>query len=322
MKTLRLFGLAIFAVMLSFNLTSCSSDDDDEEGGGGSSSSKGGVVVSSLPEEGWSGDMQNGVATYSPEGQYVDEEDGIKGGCYAFEFVNGVCKNSAYNIVCSSEYYAKAYAEMLNSGAWADFDDEYDDYELPAHRVKGMLDAAPLLARSLLQQPMTKAGGSTLTFNVMRKGSVLYISLDNFKGCSSDDVEYAIDVWNGITIPNRFVFGEWDADKGEYFCSNLYGLDMDYLVNVSFDANRYVKSYVTTITMPSEAWAEVMYEVYLEAAEDMMAQFGEYPEIDINGRTVKINAIILDDVEEEMIVNYLKIIDFVNNRPLLAGMFY
>ena len=141
MKTLRLFGLMIVAVMLSFNFSSCSSDDDDDVTGG-SSSNTGSVVVSELPDEGWAGNMKDGIATYCPEGQYIDEESGLNGSCYAYEFSNGVCKSSAYNIICSSDYYAKAYAELLNSGAWADFDEDYedDDYYVKEQRAKGIIN--------------------------------------------------------------------------------------------------------------------------------------------------------------------------------------
>lgn len=326
MKTLRLFGLMIMAVMLSFNLSSCSSDDDDDATGG--SSSTGGVVVSEVPDEGWSGDMKNGVATYCPEEQYADEESGLSGVCYAYEFSNGICKGSAYNVICSSDYYAKVYAELLNSGAWADFDDEYEDdedyYYVPEQRVKGIINYNTLsfIKKQFASLLSTRAGNSALSFNVKRKGNVIYIELDNFVGRSAEDVKYAVDVWSGrVTIPNRFVFGSWDAKKGIYECSNLHGMDVDYRVDVKFDSERYVRSYVTTISFPTAAWAEIMYGSLLENQYEMIEQFGAAPEVTINGRVIKVDAVILDDVPEEYIVGYLMLMDYANNVPLIASVF-
>lgn len=321
MKTLRVFSLVIMAVMLSVNLSSCSSDDDEAVGG---STSVGDVVVSEVPDEGWSGNMKDGIATYRPEELYVDEESGLSGVCYAYEFSNGICKSSAYNIICSSDYYAKMYAEMLNSGAWADFDEDDEEYYISQQRIKGIVDynTLSIIKKQFASLLSTRAGNSALSFNVKRKGNVIYIHLDNFVGRSADDVKYAIDVWNGsITLPNRFLFGSWDAAKGVYECHNLHGMDIDYRVEVEFDSERFVSSYVTTMVFPTSAWAEVMYGTLLENQYEMIQQFGAAPEVTINGKVIKVEAVVVGNVPEDYIVSHLIYLDYANNVPLLASVF-
>lgn len=327
MKTLRFFGLMIVAVMLSFNFSSCSSDDDDDATGG-SSSNAGSVVIPEVPDEGWSGNMKDGIATYCPEGQYVDEESGLNGSCYAYEFSNGICMSSAYNVICSSDYYAKVYAELLNSGAWADFGEDYEDdedyYYMPEQRTMGIINYNTLsfIKKQFASLLSTRAGNSALSFNVKRKGNVIYIELDNFVGRSAADVKYAVDVWNGnVTIPNRFVFGSWDAKKGVYECRNLHGMDIDYRVDIKFDSERYVRSYITTMTFPTAEWAQIMYDSLLESQYDMIEQFGAAPDVTISGKVIRVDAVIVDDVPEDYIVSYLMLMDYANNVPLIASVF-
>ena len=310
--------LALLAV--GFMSYSCSEDDDNDGGGStGNNSGKTEVVVSQKPAEGWVGSFENGLCTYTPESYEEDEYSQ----CYAFNFSNGVCNDAAYNVIFENSSTAKIYADMLNSGKWAYEDEDEEDYYSKTRTINNAIINLDILKalRKAIPTNGTRANG--LSFNVSRKGNVIYLSLDNYKKLTAEDVKYAIDVNNGeITVPDHFTFGTWDSAKGTYTCNNIYGLGVKYVVNVAFDNNRTVTSYKTLLTFPTTEWAMVMEEMLVEQSYEYIQMFGQAPAINRNGKNITIDAIIIDSVSEENIVKYLILLDYVNNRPLLSSMFY
>ncbi len=314
MKKRLIFG-CLAALMIGFGITSCNREDVPVN------PDMGGVVVNVVPAEGWAGDMENGVATYTPEQDYYPEEDYIQGTCFAFEFSESVCQNAAYNIICTDEFWAQQYQKLLNSGEWADFEDD-EEYAVASRGVSDLIDLNPAQQIKRMWGTLSTRASSSLSFNVKREGKVLYVAIHNFKGVSSEDVTYAVNVWEGrIYTPDHFIFGQWNASTGVYTCNNLYSLGVNYRVEVGFDSARNVESYVTTMTFPSADWASIMYGAFREQAEELGTQFGATPKVNLTGSTVRIEAVILAEVSEEFIVQYLMFLDFANNVPMLSMLF-
>lgn len=285
------------------------------------------LIIKQTPQQGWSGDFENGVASYNSynESEYEDDE-AVAGMCYSFEFENGVCKDAIYNIILTNKSFAILLEKMLNNGNW---DMEEDSGELFPSATRSQnntiinYDVVEKLRQIVFSHANTRSAyDHTLSFNVSRKDNVIFVKLDNFKGKSANDVKYTIDVWEGkITVPNRFMFGKWDSAAGRYTCKNLYALGIDYQVDITFNGNRIVQTYTTKMTMPTTIWAEVMYESLVQSADQYIAMFGKAPQIKREGRDIYVEAIILAEISEEEIVKYLILLDYANNVPIIANIF-
>ena len=313
---------AAVALFTAVSFTSCSSDDD----GGGNGGDEGGLVDSSLPTEGWSGSVQNGILTYLP--------DETAPSYYAFDIENGVCTNAVYNYVCESEAEAKYMYTVLKDGTWASMGDDeeyaYDAKSLnstlasassvnsvPSISASKVFDAAKKISKA------TRAESFVAKYNVSRNGRVLYVTIDCLKGKTVSQLTYAVNAWsNGGFVdeaPTSFLFGTWDEATNTYKCTNLYGIGATYEVKMDV-TDGYVKKYVTTLTMPSEAWA-VMIEMALEETlGDYEQMFGATPTLTRDGNKVSMDALIIGDVPVDFVMKSLYVIDYMNNVPFLSSM--
>ena len=117
----KFYVFSMFAMMLSIvvSFSSCSKDDDGVTEG---------LVNQTVPtQKGWSGSMENGICTYTPD--YGDED---ADGYYAFSFKDGKCDDAVYNMMFETEAEAKEAAKLLNNGTFEDlnaFDEEDEIYE-------------------------------------------------------------------------------------------------------------------------------------------------------------------------------------------------
>ena len=338
-KILTLMMLLIAA----FGFYSCSSDDDN------TTPPFGGVVTPPADNTpGWSGDFENGTATFTFEKEdygYDDEEESdVVCDFYTFEFENGICTDAKYCIQFNSRATANLYAYMLTTGAWASFDDEEDDEDdyyddeddyyddedyYPYMPMSGNIKSIKKVASKIAQ---TRAGYADMAMTVYVFNDMVYIPLENYKG------KKALVIRNGIStvvnVPEEFIYGEYDSEKGEYICNNAFavtcnGKDIQYKVNMTFTPERYVNSYLTTLTMPNTAWAMIIYDLLQDDVEDIRSTFGVAPILTIEDNVVKLKAVTRYDIEnpelaeyardvtETEIVQTLKYIDRQAGSPML-----
>ena len=100
---------------------------------------------------------------------------------------------------------------------------------------------------------------------------------------------------------------------------------------MTFTPERYVNSYLTTLTLPNTAWAMMIYENLYDHVEDIRRIFGVAPILTIEGNVVKQTAITRYDIEnpelaeyardvtETEIVQALKYIDSQVGSPMLRS---
>lgn len=330
-------------LIAAFGFYSCSSDDDN------TTPPFGGVVTPPADNTpGWSGDFENGTATFTFEKEdygYDDEEESdVVCDFYTFEFENGICTDAKYCIQFNSRATANLYAYMLTTGAWASFDDEEDDEDdyyddeddyyddedyYPYMPMSGNIKSIKKVASKIAQ---TRAGYADMAMTVYVFNDMVYIPLENYKG------KKALVIKNGIStvvnVPEEFIYGEYDSEKGEYICNNAFavtcnGKDIQYKVNMTFTPERYVNSYLTTLTMPNTAWAMIIYDILQDDVEDIRSTFGVTPILTIEDNVVKLKAITRYDIEnpelaeyardvtETEIVQTLKYIDRQAGSPML-----
>lgn len=179
----NLFVLAM-ALCATMNLTSCSSDDDSTEG------VTEGLVEETLPtQKGWSGSLENGISTYTP-----DDPDADYPTYYAFSFENGVCNDAVYNVICDDETEASYICNMLNNGTFDDL--ESDDYSYQASK-------ASVLSQSLRQLNAFKqvalkynkaSRADMLGISCSQNGKVVFFKLNSFVGKNGETVKTAINI--------------------------------------------------------------------------------------------------------------------------------
>ena len=306
--------------VMSFTLVSCSSDDD-----GGNTpppSGSGGLVSTVIPDEDWSGDMQNGTATYVP---YAAEDDEDIMPYYAFNFKDGTCTEAVFDIVCPNEQFAKMLEQAFKDGSWTimgdddDDDDDYDDYEDYddyAYRSK----AFSANMRSHLKA-MTRAASDInlrdLALPVKRSGKVLYFYIDCLKGLNGADVKELVNRWSGMSYdtPTKVLVGNYNEATGRYTCNKMHGIDVKYEINTTYE-NNLLKTYVTNVTFPNRTWAQMMYENLEEQNSSLGSYFGVYPEATISGNKVTENAVVIGDVTKEQTLEMIAYIDQLNSQPI------
>ncbi len=333
-------------LIAAFGFYSCSSDDDNPTTPPTGES----VTPPAANTPGWSGDFENGTATFTFEKEdygYDDEEESdVVCDFYTFDFENGICTDAKYCIQFNSSTTANLYANMLNSGAWASFDDEEDDEDdfyddedyyyddevgYPYMPMPSNIKSIKKVASKMAQ---TRAGYTDMAMTVYVFNDMVYVPLENYKG------KKALVIKNGIStvvnVPEEFIYGEYDSEKGEYICNNAYaitcnGKDIQYKVNMTFTPERYVNSYLTTLTLPNTAWAMIIYESLYDHVEDIGRVFGVTPILTIEGNVVKQTAITRYDIEnpelaeyardvtETEIVQTLKYIDRQVGSPMLRS---
>lgn len=308
----NLFVLAM-ALCATMSLTSCSSDDDPTEG------VTEGLVEETLPtQKGWSGSLENGISTYTP-----DDPDADYPTYYAFSFENGVCNDAVYNVICDDETEASYICNMLNNGTFDDL--ESDDYSYQASK-------ASVLSQSLRQLNAFKqvalkynkaSRADMLGISCSQNGKVVFFKLNSFVGKNGETVKTAINIWSGNmdSLPESPLFGTYDSNTGTYTNNNIMGIsNSKYEIHTQYDGN-YVKDFTTTLTLPNASWAQLLKEVFDEQTSDYTDLFGNAPEITLEGNTVSIKALIVGDVPRETVEQYIIILDLMMNRPFVVSFF-
>lgn len=302
----------MFATVMTFSFTACSSDDDDDP------SVPGELVTPAVPAaSGWSGDFENGVAKYADLSEYDPEE----GQAYlAFSFKEGICTDGVVNIVMPNEEYAKKAEQMLKSGTFMnddDDDDDDEDYGRSASVFKFSRAAMKAVSRADM-------GAETLPLNVSRKGKVVFMAIPNIKGLSAADIQNAVKLWSGGDYtPTKVVFGKYE--NGVYTCSNVMGIGMNYRIDTDFNAGGLCTKFTTTLTFTSRGWAQMMYNQLnenIQSDEDVYVDlFGKKPTLTINGTTVVLDAVIYGDVKKADVEDLIIALDWWMNKPILWDMF-
>lgn len=319
---------------------SCSSDDGDITPPPGGEA----VTPPVSYDAGWSGNFENGTANFVFERYdygYDDEEEDVKSDFYSFDFKEGVCTDAKYCIEFYDSKTAKFYATLILSGELFDDsyyedeeDDEYyyeEDDEDYYYNYENSLKALKKI-KEIAVSAKTRAGYSDMGMTVYLTKNIIYIPLDNYKGKMADDIRNGIS--NFETTTEDFLYGEYDSAKGEYFCDNVRGIisngkTIQYKVNMTFTPERYIKTYVTTVTMPNQSWAMALYDTWRGDVESIGQMFGVSPTLNMDGNVITLKAITryditnpelaqyAQDVTEEQILKVLRFIDRNNGTPML-----
>lgn len=262
---------------------------------------------------GWSGTTINGKAYYVKSiriahqiksNYYYDEEDEeddeIVRDYYSFYFKDGICTEAKYNIEFKSSSLANEFASVIKSGEWAldDEEDDYDDEEDDDYNIV---------------VPMT----------VYTSGKNVYIPLDNFIGKTGESIKEGLTT-NGI--PQDFIYGKYDAAKGEYICNNAFGIisngnDIQYKLNLSLTNDRKVNSIKFTIKIPNNSLADLIYETLHSLAGRLQELIGAAPKITNAGNTIVITATAANEnnlVGEEECLKLIKALDKTLAVPFIA----
>lgn len=316
-KFFILFLGIVSVVALAFS--SCSSEGDDEP------SVSGNLVSSIVPsDKGWSGNLTNGICTYLPEN--VDAE--VADVYYAFSFSEGVCTEAVFNVVCPSEAEAGYMASMLNSGAWAEDEDEEDYYALSKTEsplTQQMFRQALSARQTLSRNYATLSRAASMAIPCTQQGKVVFFKLEAFKGCNAEDVKVVMKVWDtGLdvnSLPSHCVFGEWNASTGKYTANNVYGfLNTKYEIATNFEGE-FLDEFATTLTMPNIEWAVIIEESWLEQVYEYEQMFGEAPEVTRSENKVTMKALILDKINKEQTLQIIIMLDILNHMPFYISMF-
>lgn len=302
------------ATMLALGFTSCKSGDDDDFEPLSPEVKE--LVSSKVPSEGWSGNSQNGVYKYVPSSYDSDDANTY----FAFQMKGGVCDKAVLNVVLESSAQARQIARMLNDGTWVDFDDEDDEEDFKTVADSPACDFTSAIIRKIKAVSASRSG-TVLPIPVQQDGRVVFIMLYNLEGLSADELSAVMDLWSGktMTIPDHVIFGTYE--NGVYTCKNMHGMNIDYLIETDFNTSGFCTRYSTSITLPTEGWAELYFDMYEEQIQQFEEMFGRRPDLRINGKTIILDAIIIGDVPKSEIDAMICAMDWMNNCPLLYHMF-
>ncbi|MDE6269970.1 MAG: hypothetical protein K2M12_03830 [Muribaculaceae bacterium] len=310
-----LTGIVALSTILTLAFTSCKSGDDDDFEPLNPDDKE--LVNSNVPAQGWSGNNENGTLKYAPS-EYEDDEPNTY---FAFDMKGGVCEKAVLNIVMPNSIQAKQIAQMLNNGTWIDEDDDDENYSAsPSKSKRRAFDVAETLLKRIRRGNASRAG-VTLPIPVQQEGKVIYIMLPNLRGLSAADIKTAVDLWSGNTsiVPDRVIFGTYK--DGIYTCKNMHGMNIDYRIETRFNSSGVCTKYTTSITLPTEAWAQFYFEAFEEQLWDFEQQFGQRPDLKINGKTVVLDAVIIGEVLQAQIDAMIYSLDWLNNCPLIYNLF-
>lgn len=292
--------------------TACSDDDDPTQG------VEDGLVSETVPStEGWSGSLENGIATYTSSGYY--DYDGY----YAFSFKDGICGDAVFNMICESEAEASYLCNLLNNGS-------FDDLEIESYTK--MAPETSILSQSLKQLELVKkmfAKGQASTradllgISCSQSGKVVFFKLECFRNKSGEVVRTAINAWESnldiSSLPDSPLFGTYDRNTGKYVNNNIMGIaNTKYEISAQFSGDMLTE-FVTTLSLPNATWAALLEETFNEQAEEYIDIFGEAPEISHNGNTVTVKAIIVGEVQREFVEQYIVLLDIIMNRPIVVS---
>lgn len=315
MKKILYMLMVSILIPMSIVTTSCSKDGDDEPGVSTN------LTSATMPSKvGWSGNFDNGIATYTDNNH--NDPDEIPA-YMAFSFKNGICNKGVVNLVLPSEAIAKQFAEMMNSGDWSGLedDDDYDDYSTRSSVSKSIFKIE--CTRSMLKSA-TRSNEESLPINVSRDGNVVYMVITCVEGLTSDEIKTVVTAWTTGNYPSdRVMFGKYE--NGVYVCNNMRGIGMDYRIDTSYNSDGFCTKYTTTVKMPTRAWAQVMYQSLYEDIQYNKTQYlqiyGGLPELSISGTTIILDAVINGDLTESQVFSTIVAIDWMNNSPILWDMF-
>lgn len=310
MKKQNLFFVLAMMFCLMMGFTACS--DDDNKG-----NNEGGLVNEELPsQKGWSGSLENGQCTYTPE-DYTDYPS-----YFAFSFKNGVCEDAVYNVICDSEKEASSICNLLNNGSFDDFmGDDYSAYNTKATQTSVLSQSLKQMEaiKKVLLKSRVATRADLLGITCSQSGKVVFFKLDCFKGKDGEAVQTAVEVWtvgSMSALPETPLFGTYDRNAGKYTNNNIMGIaNTKYEISVKFEED-LLTEFVTTLTLPNPSWALMLEETFQEQAQDYIDMFGEAPEITRNGNTVTVKAIIMGDVPREIAEQYIVILDLTMNMPI------
>lgn len=294
---------------LFIGLTSCSEDNDNK-------GNNGGLVSDSLPtEKGWSGSMENGLCTYTPE---VEAE---YPGYFAFSFKNGVCEDAVYNVICSSESEASSICDVLNNGSFDDLmgdDEEYGTKGIQSSVLSQSLEQINAIKDVVLKNRVATRS-DMLGITCYQSGKVVFFKLKCFSGKDGETVQTVVEIWfegNLSSLPESPMFGKYDPNTGKYTNNNIMGIaNTKYEIDVKFNGDLLV-DFVTTLTLPNPSWAYMLEETFREQEQDYINMFGQAPEITREGNIVTVNAIIIGDVTRELVEQYIVLLDLTLNMPI------
>ncbi|MDE6177984.1 MAG: hypothetical protein K2F86_02300 [Duncaniella sp.] len=307
-------GIVALATMLALGFTSCKSGDDDDYEPLSPEVKE--LVSPKMPSAGWSGDSRNGVYKYSPS--YASDTDSY----FAFRMKDGVCVDAVLNVVFETSAQARQIAGMLNNGTWVDFEDDDDDDEEDWKTVAGRpaCDFTSAIIRKVKAVSASRSG-IVLPIPVRQDGRVVFIMLPNLEGLSADELSTVMDLWSGKTGagPERVIFGTYE--NGVYTCRNMHGMNIDYVIETDFNAAGFCTRYSTSITLPTEGWAELYFDMYEEQIQQFEEMFGRRPDLRINGKTIVLDAVIIGDVPRYEVDAMIYTMDWMNNCPLLYHIF-
>lgn len=300
---------------MSFGFVACSDDDND-------SPSVSGDLISQTPPttNGWSGDFVNGVAEYANLSNY---ESGDPVAFLAFSFKDGVCTDGVVNVVMQNEATAKILADMLKSGVWdEDYDDDDDD---DYYYYRSLAPTLKVTRKMMCVASKSRSDAEALPINVSRQGKVVYIQIPNVSGIPADDIQKVVAYWDGGSYsgytPNKVLFGKYE--NGVYTCDNMMGIGMDYRIDTEFNEAGFCTEFLTTLTFTTSGWAQAMYEQLKESIDEQFYQsiYGDSPKLNINGKKVTLEAVIVDDIDQANVDAFIAAIDWINNRPVLWSLF-
>lgn len=310
----KFYVFSMFAMMLSIavSVSSCSKDDDGVTEG---------LVNQTLPaQKGWSGSMENGICTYTPD--YRDED---ADGYYAFSFKDGKCDDAVYNMMFETEAEAKKAADLLNNGTFDDldaFDEEDEIYEVGNETAK-VLSQVRFIRKAILNgQPASRA--DKIGVSCAQQGKVVFFKIECLKGKDSATVKLVVLAWydgdiESSKIPEKPIFGTYDSEAGKYTLNNVMGLkDSKYEIIVGFESDM-VKSVKTVVTLPNESWAKYMEEDLQGQADEFWELYGNQVTINREGNQVTLNAVIsYSEISRDEILKFIVAADIILNTP--AGL--
>lgn len=315
-----LFKTSIYVVccLSLIGLSSCSVDDDDE---GGKPTT--GLVSTTIPSAGWSGSTTNGICTYRSD--YTDDEFSCY---YAFAFENGKCTDAVFNVVCENETMAKYLSQMLNSGEWAEDNDEDYSRSLLENERNPILTQALSYSKAIKSAAKNTRAANVMGITCTQEGKVVYFKVDAVKGLDGEDVKYVVKTWDtGLdinTLPAQPIFGTWDEVTGKYTSNCIYGIpDTKVEIEIAFNSSDILTKYIATFTLPNTLWAEMVEESLREQAEGLKELAGIELEITRNGNIVSANTRNVETMETEKnyVIKMIVAIDILYARPIGTAIF-
>lgn len=310
----KFYVFSMFAMMLSIvvSFSSCSKDDDGVTEG---------LVNQTVPtQKGWSGSMENGICTYTPD--YGDEDSDMY---YAFSFKDGKCDDAVCNLIFDSEDIAKEYARILNSGTFDELNalDEEDEIYESGDDMAKVLRQVRLIKKAILNgQPASRA--DKIGVSCTQQGKVVFFKIENLKGKDGATVKLVVQAWydgdiESSKIPEKTIFGTYDSEAGKYTLNNVMGLkDSKYEIIVGFESDM-VKSVKTVVTLPNESWAKYMEEDLQGQADEFWELYGNQVTINREGNQVTLNAVIsYSEISRDDILKFIVSADIILSTP--AGL--